>query len=150
MVVKCRPEELWNPIVRIGGPQGWYYANWLWRIYGGFDELIGGVGIRRGRVDCDNLCPGDAVDCWNTIAVIPQRYLKLKVETRIPARSTLEFIIRKIDDEHSEFRQIITYIPNGLMGITYWKITLPIHLHIWKNMCQKIVECTGKEVLIRK
>ncbi len=147
VIVNCSPEELWKPVIQIGGPQGWYYANWLWRIYGGFDEFIGGVGIRRGRVDCDNLCPGDAVDCWKTIAVDPPHYLKLEVETRIPARSTLEFIIRRIDDEKSELRQIITYKPNGLLGIAYWKLTFPIHLHIWNNMCRKIAESIRKDIL---
>ncbi|MFW9831330.1 MAG: NAD(P)H-binding protein, partial [Candidatus Thorarchaeota archaeon] len=33
-IAKCSPEELWDPVIRIGGPQGWYYANWVWRIYG--------------------------------------------------------------------------------------------------------------------
>ncbi len=137
---------MWDPVIQIGGPTGWYYANWLWRIYGGFDELIGGVGTRRGRTDGDNLCPGDALDCWRISTVDAPHYLKLKAETQIPARSTLEFIIRKKKEKKSELRQIITYIPKGLLGIVYWKFTLPMHLHIWKNMCLRIAERTQKQV----
>ena len=33
---------------RVGGKTGWYYANFLWKIRGFLDKLIGGVGLRRG------------------------------------------------------------------------------------------------------
>ncbi|MEX2565691.1 MAG: DUF2867 domain-containing protein, partial [Cyclobacteriaceae bacterium] len=42
-------EEVLKNIWRIGGKQGWYYGNWLWEIRGFMDQLVGGVGMRRGR-----------------------------------------------------------------------------------------------------
>ena len=41
---------------------GWYYGNFLWRIRGFLDLLVGGVGLRRGRRDPETPLPGDAVD----------------------------------------------------------------------------------------
>ncbi|MBL7686137.1 MAG: DUF2867 domain-containing protein, partial [Deltaproteobacteria bacterium] len=52
------------PIQKIGGKTGWYYANFLWRIRGFIDRMIGGVGLRRGRRDPNHLTVGDALDFW--------------------------------------------------------------------------------------
>src|SRR5690554_8150381 len=38
-------EKIWG----IGGENGWYYGNFLWRIRGFMDKLVGGPGLRRGR-----------------------------------------------------------------------------------------------------
>ncbi len=36
--------QAFAPIRCIGGETGWYYANWLWRLRGFLDLLVGGVG----------------------------------------------------------------------------------------------------------
>ena len=38
-------ETAFAPIARIGGQAGWYYGNWLWRLRGWLDLLVGGVGL---------------------------------------------------------------------------------------------------------
>ena len=40
-------QRIWT----VGGENGWYYANWLWKIRGFLDKIAGGVGLRRGRRD---------------------------------------------------------------------------------------------------
>jgi uncharacterized protein YbjT (DUF2867 family) len=47
--VDVPPENAFEPILRIGGAAGWYYANWLWTLRGVMDEMVGGVGLQRGR-----------------------------------------------------------------------------------------------------
>jgi uncharacterized protein YbjT (DUF2867 family) len=47
--IETSAQEAFAPIRRIGGAAGWYYANWLWRVRGWLDLLMGGVGLRRGR-----------------------------------------------------------------------------------------------------
>ena len=49
IVIEGTIDEIWQPIVRLGGSNGWYYGNWLWRFRGLVDRLIGGVGLVRGR-----------------------------------------------------------------------------------------------------
>ncbi|HVN78001.1 MAG TPA: hypothetical protein VMW38_03305 [Terriglobia bacterium] len=44
------PQLAFQPIQRIGGSNGWHFANFLWRNWGFLDLLVGGVGMRRGRV----------------------------------------------------------------------------------------------------
>src|SRR5690606_34301381 len=42
-------EEVANRFFIIGGKNGWYYADHLWKIRGILDKLLGGVGLSRGR-----------------------------------------------------------------------------------------------------
>ena len=62
IVVEGTPEDLWNPIIKIGGDNGYYYGNWLWALRGLLDKLFGGVGLRRGRRNKSILGVGDVLD----------------------------------------------------------------------------------------
>jgi hypothetical protein len=37
--VEVAPEKAFEPIRRIGGATGWYYANWLWKLRGAMDRV---------------------------------------------------------------------------------------------------------------
>ena len=41
IVLKATPEEVWETIAKIGGRTGWYAADFLWMLRGGFDRLVG-------------------------------------------------------------------------------------------------------------
>jgi uncharacterized protein YbjT (DUF2867 family) len=49
IVLEATPEEVWKPIVRIGGKTGWYSANGLWFLRGAMDRMVGGIGLIPGR-----------------------------------------------------------------------------------------------------
>ncbi|MCX6226258.1 MAG: DUF2867 domain-containing protein, partial [Bacteroidia bacterium] len=51
----------------LGGETGWYYADWVWRIRGFIDRLVGGVGLRRGRTHPWQIHSGDALDFWRVL-----------------------------------------------------------------------------------
>ena len=61
------PESTFTALWKIGGSQGWYYANFLWKIRGYLDQLAGGVGLRRGRTHPDKIYAGDALDFWRVL-----------------------------------------------------------------------------------
>jgi hypothetical protein len=69
------PAEAFAPIRRIGGEVGWYYGDWLWRIRGFLDLLVGGAGTRRGRRDPEHARPGDTIDFWRVETVVLVRAL---------------------------------------------------------------------------
>jgi len=62
--VEASPSQAFAVISKVGGANGWYFANWLWTVRGLIDLLAGGVGVRRGRSHPDLLRVGDAVDWW--------------------------------------------------------------------------------------
>ena len=66
--VAVAPSAAFAPIHRIGGANGWYYGDWMWRLRGLADRLMGGVGMGRGRCDPEHLAAGDVVDCWRVDA----------------------------------------------------------------------------------
>ena len=76
--VPLLPEQAFS-ICRIGGKTGWYYGNGLWRIRGLVDLLMGGVGMRRGRLIRTSQ-PGSTLDFWRVELYEPGRRLRLFAE----------------------------------------------------------------------
>ncbi|MCB1214597.1 MAG: SDR family oxidoreductase [Deltaproteobacteria bacterium] len=137
--VSVPPEKAFLPIQSIGGKNGWYYANSLWRLRGFLDSLIGGVGLRRGRRDPINLKVGDALDFWRVESFAPPHKLLLKAEMKVPGRAWLEF---KVESQGlgSLIQQTALFDPKGLSGMLYWYLLYPIHQKIFQGMLDKIAE----------
>ncbi len=99
-----------NKIWSIGGKNGWYYGNWLWKIRGFLDKLAGGVGLRRGRTSENSLNTGDALDFWRVLyADKSEGRLVLFAEMKLPGDAWLEF--RIVDNK---LIQTATFRPLGL------------------------------------
>ena len=123
-------ERIWS----IGGKNGWYYGNWLWRIRGLMDNMIGGVGIRRGRTSANNLNVGDALDFWRVLyANKEEGRLLLFAEMKLPGEAWLEFKITS-----GELVQTATFRPLGLLGRLYWYVVFPFHGFIFNGMLKKL------------
>ncbi len=133
------PREAFEPVRRIGGETGWYYGNWLWRLRGFLDLLVGGVGVRRGRRDPERLVPGDALDFWRVEAVEPDALLRLSAEMKLPGRAWLQFEVEP-DGDGSLLRQTAIFDPRGLLGLAYWYALYPLHLLVFAGMLRGIVE----------
>ncbi|MCX5898479.1 MAG: DUF2867 domain-containing protein, partial [Proteobacteria bacterium] len=57
-------EALYASICRIGGKEGWFQNNWMWRLRGIIDSLLMGVGSSRGRRSDVSLKINDVIDFW--------------------------------------------------------------------------------------
>ncbi len=132
------------PIQRIGGDTGWYYGDFLWRLRGFIDLLVGGVGVRRGRRDPVRIRVGDALDFWRVEAFEPDRLLRLQAEMRVPGRAWLEFEVTS-DDDGSTIRQTAIWDPAGLFGLAYWYALYPIHSLMFAGMLRNIARAVRKE-----
>jgi uncharacterized protein YbjT (DUF2867 family) len=58
--VEASAEDVFRSVCRIGGRHGWYAADFLWRLRGLMDRLVGGPGLDRGRRNADQIRHGDA------------------------------------------------------------------------------------------
>lgn len=131
------PEGVLENIWKIGGEQGWYYGNWLWKIRGFLDKLTGGVGLRRGRTHPDRIYPGDSLDFWRVLLADKEgKRLLLFAEMRLPGEAWLEFKIDKDDILH----QTATFRPKGLRGRLYWYSIVPFHYFIFGGMIRNIAK----------
>jgi uncharacterized protein YbjT (DUF2867 family) len=126
-------ENIW----KIGGEQGWYYGNWLWKIRGIIDKFNGGVGLRRGRTHPDKIYPGDSLDFWRVLLADKKgKRLLLFAEMRLPGEAWLEFKIDKDDVLH----QTATFRSKGLKGRLYWYSMVPFHYFIFSGMIRNIAK----------
>ncbi len=137
ITVAVPPEQAFAPIRRIGGQNGWYYGNWLWSLRGFLDLLIGGVGVRRGRRDPDNLHVGEALDFWRVEVFEPPQRLRLKAEMKLPGRAWLEFEVSPCE-QGSTIRQTAIFDPLGLAGLAYWYAIYPLHRFVFAGMLRNL------------
>lgn len=137
---KRNTEEVLSNIWSIGGHQGWYYANFLWKIRGFLDKIVGGVGLRRGRRSQTELNPGDALDFWRVLLADKSgKRLLLYAEMKLPGEAWLQFEV--IEKDKSKFlRQTATFRPKGILGRFYWYSVMPFHHVIFQNMAENIVK----------
>jgi len=132
---KATIQRIW----KLGGDTGWYYGNWLWRIRGYLDKMVGGVGLRRGRTHPHTLNPGDALDFWRVLyANREEGRLLLFAEMKLPGEAWLEFTI-----EGEELVQTATFRPRGLAGRLYWYAVYPFHGFIFKGMLKRLTKANG-------
>lgn len=134
------PDEILGNIWRIGGKQGWYYGNYLWKLRGFLDKLVGGIGLKRGRRSPTDIYPGDTVDFWRVlVSNKKKRRLLLYAEMKLPGEAWLEFKIIKRNEQYY-LRQTATFRPKGLAGRGYWFLVMPFHLFIFNGMIKNICE----------
>jgi len=138
--VAASPAAVFEAVCRVGGDHGWYASQWLWRIRGALDSLVGGPGLRRGRKDPDHLSYGEALDFWRVTAVEPNRRLALRAEMRLPGEALLEFDIQPLAEVAgaSVLTQTAVFKPKGLLGLAYWYGVLPLHGVVFSGMLDGI------------
>jgi hypothetical protein len=140
--VECHAsaEDLWRAVECIGGENGWYSANLLWKIRGLIDRLLGGVGLRRGRRDPRHLMVGEPVDFWRVETKDQPDLLRLRAEMKMPGRAWLEFHVQAVSAHESRLIQRAVYWPRSLAGHLYWWSVAPFHAFVFPPMARHLVE----------
>lgn len=131
--------DVFAVVSSLGGANGWLYGDWLWRLRGLMDRLVGGIGIRRGRRSATALRVGDVVDFWRVEAYRPNELLRLRAEMKLPGYAWLEFEVLPREDGRTRLRQTAFFDPRGAFGALYWYAVLPFHGLIFGNLATRIV-----------
>jgi uncharacterized protein YbjT (DUF2867 family) len=134
------PEAVFAAFAGIGGGRGWYYADWLWRLRGLLDRVVGGVGMRRGRRSPDDLRPGDALDFWRVEAVESGRLIRLRAEMKTPGPAWLQFEAEPRTGGGTLLVQTAFFQPHGLAGLAYWYGLYPVHQRIFSGLVRAIAQ----------
>jgi hypothetical protein len=100
--------------------------HWAWEMRGLIDWIIGGVGMRRGRRDPQNLRIGDALDFWRVESVEPNHLLRLRAEMKVPGKAWLQFQVTPAEEGQILLTQTAFFAPKGLFGWLYWYALYPI------------------------
>ena len=129
--------SLFRSICRIGGKEGWFYSNWLWRLRGMIDRVLLGVGSSRGRRSSSSLRVGDVIDFWRVESLRQDAMLLLRAEMKLPGKAWLQF---NVDPHEGRNRLSVKayYQPAGVFGKPYWYACLPFHFLIFQNLIKQI------------
>lgn len=127
---------LWEVINQIGGKEGYFFGNVLWKTRGAMDLLVGHR-LAKGRPERAYLQTGDAVDSWKVIIVEPEKQLTLLFGMKAPGLGRLSFTLRDKGD-HRDLDVRAWWHPHGMPGLFYWLLMIPAHLFIFRGMARRI------------
>jgi uncharacterized protein YbjT (DUF2867 family) len=129
---------VFEAVRRLGGRNGWHGADWLWKIRGWLDLLMGGPGLRRGRRDSEMAGYGEAIDFWRVVGFEQNKRLALRAEMKLPGEALLEFRIERKGNRECTLQQRALFRPRGLSGLLYWYAVAPLHRIVFPGMFQGI------------
>jgi len=132
--VVAAPDEVFQVISALGGKNGWLYADWLWRLRGQLDRLLGGPGM-RGRTD--DLKVGDVIDFYRIEAVEDGRLLRLHSELKAPGEGWMEWRVESSGNS-TKLSQTGFFAPRGLPGFIYWYLFGPLHKLVFRGLINAI------------
>ena len=136
--VDADPADLWRVIEGIGGEHGWYSFPLAWAVRGQLDRLVGGVGLRRGRRDPDELYVGESLDFWRVEEIEDGRLLRLRAEMKVPGAAWLELGVDTDERGRTVYVQRALFHPRGLAGHAYWWVVAPFHGVVFGGMVANI------------
>lgn len=128
-------DEVFRSILALGGKKGWLKHNWIWKVRGTIDKLIGGPGLHRGRRDPLSLRIGDSLDFWKIADLKENKRLLLSNQMKVPGKAWLEFSLK-----NDHLIQTAYFLPKGLWGRIYWWSTKPFHSFIFPGMVKRIIQ----------
>jgi uncharacterized protein YbjT (DUF2867 family) len=136
--IEADPRSVYAAVCRIGGGNGWYFGDILWRIRGWMDTLVGGPGLRRGRRHPEKVEFGEALDFWRVVGLERDRSLSLRAEMKLPGEAKLNFEMLPAEGGRTHLEMTALFRPRGLFGILYWYAVLPLHGIVFGGMLRGI------------
>ena len=138
--IQANRERVFQVLSGLGGERGWLYFDWAWQIRGAIDRLLGGVGLRRGRRDPNDIRVGEALDFWRVEEIDFGVKLRLRSEMITPGEAWLQYDLENTESEEVLLRQTAFFAPRGLPGFLYWYVLYPIHSLVFSGLIRKIKE----------
>ncbi|QDU36682.1 3 beta-hydroxysteroid dehydrogenase/Delta 5--_4-isomerase [Maioricimonas rarisocia] len=137
-VIDAPADQVFRTVCRIGGESGYWGGDFLWRLRGLMDQMVGGPGLRRGRRHPEDLHYGEAIDFWRVTGLEQGERLLLRAEMKLPGVAELEFRLEPIDSQQTRLIQTARFRPLGLFGIAYWYAVVPLHHFVFQYLLNGI------------
>lgn len=137
--VDAKPADVLRVCTGLGGARGWLAWNWVWKVRGFIDLLLGGPGLARGRRNADDLLLGEAVDFWRVVALRRPGLLRLRAEAKLPGSAWLEWRTER-EGAGTRLTQTLAFMPKGVLGALYWYAFYPLHRPTFDALVRGIAE----------
>lgn len=131
------PGDIFRNICKIGGKNGWFNSNFLWKMRGLIDRILMGVGTSRGRRSSTTLRINDVIDFWRVEDLKENEMLLLRAEMKLPGKAWLKFNIASVEDKRLLSVRAY-YFTRTLLGKLYWYTFLPFHRFIFYDLIHQI------------
>jgi uncharacterized protein YbjT (DUF2867 family) len=145
--LRAEPDSVWPFIQSIGGDNGYYFGEILWKARGWMDRWAGGVGLFRGRRQPKSIQVGDALDFWRVLAVDPPHRLTLLSEMKMPGEGILEIQVIPVGKRMCDIRFHSKFLPKGILGLGYWYALYPFHLWVYGGMQKALADKMKKAIV---
>jgi uncharacterized protein YbjT (DUF2867 family) len=126
--------KVFESVLAVGGEEGWFTFDILWRMRGLLDKFLGGFGTSLGRRSATELRVGDMLDVWRVVDLVANERLLLQAQMNVFGDAWLEFRL-----QGTTLVQTAYYKPDGVLGQLYWYSMMPFHAIIFPNMASSIV-----------
>ncbi|MDI6451218.1 SDR family oxidoreductase [Anaerobaca lacustris] len=143
--VRTTPETAYRAFCSLGGKRGWLYMSWAWRLRAWVDQLVGGVGMRRGRPEDRLPAEGDPIDSFQVERMEPGRLLRLRADMKLPGAGWLQFEARPVTEELTRLVQAVFYAPRGVFGLLYWYTLNPVHRLIFAGLLERLADVAERD-----
>jgi uncharacterized protein YbjT (DUF2867 family) len=137
-VAHATPAALWRVVTQLGGNNGYFHGDFLWRLRAWLDWLVGGPGLSKGRRHPSELRLGDTIDYWTVLALEPERRLTLNFGMKAPGNGVMELEIEPLNEQDTRITVSAYWHPAGAWGLLYWYAFVPAHLFLFKGMTRVI------------
>ncbi len=137
LLTKKNAASLFKFICHVGGKRGWFHNNWMWRLRGMIDRILGGVGTSRGRRSYTDLKINDVIDFWRIEDLQQNKRLLLRAEMILSGKAWLEFDIKE-EGHQRQLSLTAYYDTQNFWGKLYWYACLPFHGSIFKKLLSEI------------
>lgn len=138
LLLNLPPNAVFRAYTGVGGMRGWLYMDWAWALRGWMDKAIGGVGIRRGRRNPDDIRAGESLDFWRVEAVEPDRLMRLRAEMKVPGKAWLQFESIPQEDGRTLLTETAYFAPRGFWGFLYWYAMWPFHAFLFDGLIRQL------------
>ena len=130
--------SLFDNMCKIGGKDGWFRNNWMWRLRGWVDRILLGVGTARGRKSSQWIEANDVIGFFRVENIKRNELLLLRAEMKLPGRAWLEFCIENQPNGGNLISVSAYFQTRSTFGKVYWYLFLPFHHIIFKNLLEDI------------
>ena len=139
--IAASPESVYRVFTNLGGRNGWLYGDWLWKLRGWLDHLIGGPGLRGRNAE---LKEDDAIEYFRVESLKPDRAMRLHSELKAPGDGWMEWCVESKDSHNSILTQTAFFAPRGLPGFLYWYLLNPLHRLLFRGLIRAIARQSEK------
>ncbi|MBI1794462.1 MAG: DUF2867 domain-containing protein [Chloroflexi bacterium] len=130
------PESVYRALIHIGGQNGWPYANWLWKLRGWLDKLLGGPGL-RGRSAA--IQQGGMMDYYRVESLQQNNFMRLRSELKAPGEGWMEWSVESNDDGGAVLAQTAFFAPRGMPGFLYWYLLNPLRRIVLHGLIRAVI-----------